>query len=165
MKFYKNKKYLSQFKKDKAFEFGIDFDVLRKHCGSETVKTFMKIDSKAIIDELAENFDGKVSLKEKLLSRYEVLGYMDIVDKKYAGYCFVEDLNVDYSPKVKLYALANGNTIPVKISKKIFKQNPIKRGDIVKVTNQHKEPKKKKIDGQWQKIDEQEWWITEYQIC
>lgn len=31
---------------------------------------------------------------------------MDIVDKKYAGYCFVEDLNVDYSPKVKLYALA-----------------------------------------------------------
>lgn len=165
MKFYKNKKYLSQFKKDKAFEFGIDFDVLRKHCGSETVKTFMKIDSKAIIDELAGNFDEKVSLKEKLLSRYEVLGYMDIVDKKYAGYCFVEDLNVDYSPKVKLYALANGNTIPVKISKKIFKQNPVKRGDIVKVTNQHKEPKKKKIDGQWQKIDEQEWWVTEYQIC
>ena len=46
-----------------------------------------------------------------------------------------------------------------------YRLYPIKRGDIVKVTNQHKEPKKKKIDGQWQKIDEQEWWVTEYQIC
>ena len=62
------------------------------------------------------------------------------------------------------FELANGNTIPVKISKKIFKQNPIKRGDIVKVTNQYKKAKMKKINGEWQKTDEQEWWISEYQI-
>ena len=165
LKFYKNKKFLSRLNKDIAFKEGIDFDVVRKHCESETVKTFMKIDAKAIISELVKDFHGEMTLKEKLLARYDVFGYMDIIDKKYAGYCFVEDINVDYSPRLSLYALANGNTIPVKISKKIFKQNPIKRGDIVKVVNQSKEPKKKKIDGEWKKTNELEWWITEYQIC
>ena len=82
----------------------------------------MKIDAKAIISELVKDFHGEMTLKEKLLARYDVFGYMDIIDKKYAGYCFVEDINVDYSPRLSLYALANGNTIPVKISKKIFKQ-------------------------------------------
>lgn len=162
--FYKNKKFLSQLKKEKAFEYGIDFDLLRKHCSSETVKMFMKIDSKAIIKEIVEKCDEKISFKDRLIARYEVLGYMDIIDKKFAGYCFVEDLNVDYSPKLKLYALANGNTIPVKISKKIYKQNPIKRGDIIKVTDQYKKPKKKKINDEWVEIDEQEWWISEYKI-
>ena len=163
--FYKNGKFLSQFKKEKAFDLNIDFDVFRSHCGSETVKTFMKIDAKSIVDELAKKFKEKSSEKEKLQRRYEVLGYMDVVDKKYAGYCFVTDLNVDYSPRLNLYALANGNTIPVKISKKLFKQNPIKRGDIVKVISQEKLPQKKKIDGQWTETDEKEWWITAYQIC
>ena len=90
---------------------------------------------------------------------------MTILNKKYAGYCVCTDLNVDYSPKVKLYALANGNTIPVKVSKKIFKNNPIKRGDIVKVENQYKKPKMKKVDGEWIETDEKEWWITEYKVC
>lgn len=165
LQLYKNKKFLSQLKKDKAFKLEIDFDVVRKHCVSETVQTFMKIDAKAIISEVTKNFNKKITFKERLLARYSVLGYMDIIDKKYAGYCFVEDINVDYSPRLKLYALANGNTIPVKISKKIFKQNPIRRGDIVKVTNQYKKPKMKKIDGEWRETNEQEWWISEYKIC
>lgn len=165
LKFYTNKKFLSQLKKEKAFGMEIDFDVIRKHCGSETTKTFMKIDARAIIFELTKAFNEKMSFKEKLNARYEVLGYMDIVDKKYAGYCYATDLNVDYSPRVKLYALANGNTIPVKVSKKVFKQNPIRRGDIVKVTAQYKKPKMKKVDGEWVETDEQEWWISEYQIC
>ena len=97
-------------------------------------------------------------------ARKEVLGYIDIIDKKYAGYCVCTDLNVDYSPKVKLYALANGTTIPVKVNKKIFKSNPIKRGDIIKVSNQHRENKMKKVDGEWIETGEKEWWITEYKV-
>ena len=165
LQLYKNKKFITQLKKEKAFELSFDFDMIRKHCQSETVKTFMRIDAKAIIDVMAKNYSEQVSLKEQLLARYDVLGYMDIIDKKYAGYCFTEDINVDYSPKITLYALANGNTIPVKISKKVYKQNPIKRGDIVKVISQYKKPKMKKVDGEWQETDEQEWWISEYQIC
>ena len=165
IKFYKNQKFASQIKKDKAFELGIDYDIIRKHCGSETPKTFMKIDAKGIVNDLMKNFSGNATIKEKLNARYEVLGYMDIVDKKYSGYCFVEDINVDFSPKLKLYALANGNSIPVKIDKKTFKANPVKRGDVIKVTNQYRKNKMKKENGQWIESDEKEWWLADYKIC
>ena len=155
-----------QMKKDKALEYGLDFDVLRECSGKETQKTFMELDSAKLLNKLLQNIPNeKTDMRTKIAYQIENLGYVDIVDKKLAGYCVVLDLNVDYSPRLKLYALANGNTIPVKISKKIFKQNPIRRGDIVKVTNQYKKQKMKKVDGEWQETDEQEWWVSEYQIC
>lgn len=154
-----------QIKKDKALEDSLDFEVIRRCSGKETQKTFMELDSKLLIDELIKTLpQQKTPLKTKIAYQIECLGYIDIIDKKYAGYCVALDLNVDYSPKVKLYALANGNTIPVKISKKIFTANPIKRGDIVKVEHQYKKPKMKKIDGEWTETDEKEWWISEYKV-
>lgn len=155
-----------QMKKDKALEYGLDFDVLRECSGKETQKTFMELDSVKLLNRLLQNIPNeKTDMRTKIAYQIENLGYVDIVDKKLAGYCVALDLNVDYSPRLKLYALANGNTIPVKISKKIFKQNPIRRGDIIKVTNQYKKQKMKKVDGEWQETDEQEWWVSEYQIC
>lgn len=155
-----------QMKKDKALEYGLDFDVLRECSGKETQKTFMELDNAKLLNKLLQNIPNeKTDIRTKIAYQIENLGYVDIVDKKLAGYCVALDLNVDYSPRLKLYALANGNTIPVKISKKIFKQNPIRRGDIVKVTNQYKKQKMKKVDGEWQETDEQEWWVSEYQIC
>ena len=155
-----------QIKKDKALEYGLDFDVLRECSGKETQKTFMELDSVKLLNKLLQNIPNeKTDMRTKIAYQIENLGYVDIVDKKLAGYCVALDLNVDYSPRLKLYALANGNTIPVKISKKIFKQNPIRRGDIIKVTNQYKKQKMKKVDGEWQETDEQEWWVSEYQIC
>ena len=163
--FYKNKRYIQQCKKETMFENHIDFEIVRSHCQNETVKMFTKVDSKAVIKDIVSTINNtKDSFKEIIQKRLDVLGYIDIIDKKYAGYCVALDLNVDYSPKVKLYALANGNTIPVKISKKIFTLNPIRRGDIVKVEHQYKKPKMKKIDGEWVETDEKEWWISEYKI-
>ena len=155
-----------QMKKDKALEYNLDFALLRKCSGKETPKTFMELDSYLLLRELLRGVSNKeTDLRTKIFYQIENLGYVDIVDKKYKGMCVATDLNVDYSPRVKLYALANGNTIPVKISKKLFKQNPIKRGDIVKVKDQYKKPKMKKINGEWVETDEQEWWISAYEIC
>lgn len=164
--FYKNKKYLVQYSKEKAFENGIDFDVLRRHSKSEAAKTFMGIDSKSIINEIMTQYlDIKTSEKEVIQSRFEVLGYIDVIDKKYSGYCLVTDINVDYSPKIKLYALANGNEIPVKIEKKIYKNKELKRGDIIKVEYSHKKPKTVYKDGKWVEVENQfVWWIDEYTI-
>ena len=160
---YYGKKHMN---KDKALEYNLDFEVLRECSRKETQKTFMELDSKKLLNKLLQNIPNeKTDMRTKIAYQIENLGYVDIVDKKLAGYCVALDLNVDYSPRLKLYALANGNTIPVKISKKIFKQNPIRRGDIVKVENQYRKPKMKKVDGEWQETDEQEWWISEYKIC
>lgn len=165
MEFYKNNKYLTQFKKEKAFEKKMSFDIFRRNCKSEAVKTFMGIDAIKIIDEIMESKTiVKCSLHDRMLYRTEILGTLDIVDKKYAGVCVVTDINVNYSPRITLYALANGNTIPVKVSKKKYSQSPLRRGDIVRVKDQYKKPKMKKVDGQWIETDEKEWWITEYYI-
>lgn len=156
-----------QIKKNKALEDRLDFDLLRLCSQKETPKIFSGLDSVMLIKELIKNIipEKKTPLKLKIAYQIEHLGYVDIVDKKYAGYCVALDLNVDYSPRLKLYALANGNTIPVKVSKKIYKDNPIRRGDIVKVEHQYRKPKMKKVDGEWIETDEKEWWISEYKIC
>ena len=126
----------------------------------------MKINAKVIINEIMKGYNYLETTEMEVIKyRYDVLGYLDIIDKKYAGYCFVSDLNSEYSPKLKLYALANGNEIPVKIDKKTFKKQPLKRGDIIVVKNQAKRPKQKRINGHWVKIEGTEWWVTDYQIC
>lgn len=161
-----SKRFLTQYKKNKAYEQELDFDMLRRHCENETPDTFMKIDARAIIDEIMREYkDITTTEKEIIQYRYEVLEYLDIIDKKYSSYCVVTDLNVDYSPKIKLYALANGNEIPVKMKKDLFRQNPLKRGDIIQVLDQHKDFKRKKVNGEWTKSSEKEWWVDQYKIC
>ena len=153
-----------QMKKEKLYEDGLDFDVIRKYAGKETPKMFSNLDSVGLINELISTIPNKKTTLRTIISyQIENLGYVDVVDKKYAGYCVVTDLNVDYSPKLKLYALANGNTIPVKIDKKIFKNQPLRRGDIIKVIRQNKKPKMRKVEGKWIETEEKEWWVTEYE--
>ena len=159
-KYYSKK----QMKKEKLYEEGLDFDVIRKYAGKETPKMFSNLDSVGLINELISTIPNeKTTLRTIIAYQIENLGYVDVVDKKYAGYCVVTDLNVDYSPKLKLYALANGNTIPVKIDKKTFKNQPLRRGDIIKVTRQNKKPKMRKVEGKWIETEEKEWWVTEYE--
>ena len=153
-----------QMKKEKLYEEGLDFDVIRKYAGKETPKIFSNLDSVGLINELISTIPNeKTTLRTIIAYQIENLGYVDVVDKKYAGYCVVTDLNVDYSPKLKLYALANGNTIPVKIDKKTFKNQPLRRGDIIKVIRQNKKPKMRKVEGKWIETEEKEWWVTEYE--
>lgn len=155
-----------QIKKEKALENGIDFELIRSCCDKETPKTFMELDGKKLVNLLSDKFRKyRTSTKQKILYQLENLGYIDIVDKKYAGYCCVMDVDTKYSPKLKLYALANGKTIPVKIRKKLFEKDPIHKGDIVKVKNQSYEPAKKLVDGKWVDSTEKEWWVTDYEIC
>ena len=164
--FFKNKKYLTKYKKDTAFEKGIDYDILRENCEKESPKQFMGIKPQKIISEIMKRYsDIQTSEKEVIQYRFDVLGYVDIVDKKYSGYCVVTDLNVDYSPKITLYALANGNEIPVKVKKAYFRTQPLKRGDIIQVVDSHKDNKRKKINGTWVSSEEKEWWVDTYRIC
>lgn len=155
-----------QLKKDKIFEQELDFDLVRKHAGKESPKMFTQLDSIGLLTDLVKDIPNEeTNIRTKIRYQIENLGYIDIVDKKYAGYCVVTDINVDYSPKLKLYDLANGNTIPVKIDKKTYAAKQAVRGDIIQVKNQCKKNKMKKVDGKWIESDEKEWWVTDYSIC
>lgn len=155
-----------QLKKETIFKNGLDYDVIRRFSTKETPKMFSGLDSVGLLKELTLSIPNrKTGIKTVVAYQLENLGYVDIIDKKYAGYCVVVDINVDYSPKLKLYALANGNEIPVKINKVIFAKHPVKRGDIIKVENQYRKNKSKKVGNKYIEINEKEWWISEYKIC
>lgn len=155
-----------QIKKEKAFEEGLDFGIIRKYANKESQKMFSDLDSVGMLRELIAAIPNeKTSIRTKIAYQLENLGYIDIIDKKYAGYCVVVDLNVDFSPKLKLYALANGNTIPVKIDKETFANKQLRRGDIIRVENQYRRNKMRRVDGRYIELDEKEWWLSEYRIC
>ena len=165
-KFFSEYYSKKQIKKEKALEERLDFDMIRSCCGKETPKTFMELDGKRFVKFLSDEYKNlKTTIRQMIAYQIDNLGYIDIVDKKYAGYCVCTDVDTKYSPKLKLYALANGNTIPVKINKKIFEECPIKKGDIIHVKNQVRQYKKQLVDGKWVNGTEKEWWITDYEIC
>ena len=156
-----------QIRKEKAFENGIDFDVLRECSTKEAPKTFTGVDSNKLIHALVKDLPNySPTLQQRVHYQQELLGYINIINKKYKGVCVVTDLSVEYTPKIQLYALANGNTIPVKIPKKIFADNPLRRGDIIKIgTGYYKKPKSVKFNGQWIKSKtETEWWVEDYSL-
>lgn len=154
-----------QIKKDKVLLDGLDFDLIKKCCEKETPKMFSGLNSLKLIKEMSSGFKSmEIDLKTKIQYQLDILGYVNISDKRYSRFCVVTDLNVNYSPRISLYALANGNTIPVKISKQIYKKHPLKRGDIVKVIDQYRKPKSKKVNGEWIQTDEKEWWVTDYKV-
>lgn len=158
-----------QILKNKAFEMGIDFDLLRKYSKKETPKMFMGIDSYGLLKEIIKQVKFEpIGLRQRISYSLEHIGYIDVVDKRYKGMCVVSKLSTEYTPRLSLYALANGNIIQVKISKKIFNNKPLREGDIIKIPDGGycKKPKWTKVGEKFVASEtEKEWWLTDYQIC
>lgn len=154
-----------QIKKDKALECGLSFDMLRQVSGKETLKSFMEIDSTALLEQLVKDIPPtRTKITTKIQYQLDALGYIDIVDKKYKGYCYVTDVETKFSPKLTLYALANGSTIKVKVDKRTYGRSPVQKGNIIKVIDSYKKPKVYKDGDKWVETSEKEWWIAEYKI-
>lgn len=152
-------------------KYKLSDDDIKKFAIKTVIGYFDEIDMIGFLRYYANNIDkSKVSIRQKISMQLENLGQINVIDKKYKGFCVVTELNVEYSPKITLYALANGNTIPVKIESKIFRNCPLKIGDIVRVIDQCRQ-KKRRANGKDEKgktifveIDDYEWWVTDYKI-
>ena len=164
------KKYIgkTQIKKEKAFADGLDFELLRECSQKEAPKTFMGLDAEKLINALVKKLiNTPTTLKQRIIYQLDLLGYINIIDKKYKGVCVVTDLQVEYTPKITLYPLANGNTFYVKIPKRIFASNELRRKDIIKISNNgcYLKPKNRYVNGSWQKDPtEKEWWVENYEL-
>ena len=108
----------------------------------------------------------RTTFVDKVGYQLDNLGYIDIVDEQYKGYVVIMDVELKYTPKVKVYALANGNTITVKIAKKDFNKNPLQVGDVVKVNSQKKKARvKMSPDGKFVPVENEfDWWLTKYEL-
>lgn len=157
----------SQIKKADIPALDLSEEVIRSHAGKETEKLYSNIDMIALIKELAKSVSSRrTTTAQKAYYQWRYLGYVDLIDPDYKGYCIVNSVNANYTPRLNVYPLANGNALSVKISKPIFRKNPVEEGDVLKVGNQRKKNRVRLTpDGKFVPIDDEfEWWITEYEI-
>ena len=153
-----------QFRKDKISELGLDDDIVRKYSQKETQKTFMNVDTYSLLKECISNkTECRCNVLQRASYQKEFLGTIDIIDKKCKGIACVMSIDTKYTPRLKCYALANGNTIDVRIYKWLFKEKPLEEGDMIYIKNQVSKPRQTMIDGEWVDIPNTKvWWLTDY---
>ena len=153
-----------QIKKDKAKILGLPENLVRKCSQKESDKTFTGLNTYQLLKELLNIKRGGCSIFEKVNYQREFLGYVDIVNKNCAGVVSVLNVDAKYTPKVTLYAIANGNIIETMVDKRTFYRNPIETGQILKIRDQYSKPKQiRNSDGKWTDIPGTKiWWLTDY---
>ena len=155
-----------QIKKDKIPKLGeyiTEMDV-RQFAGKESEKTFTKVDTFRLLKYLAATIQvPPATIMERISYQKENLGYVDIVDKKYAGLALVMSVNTKWTPWLTLYALANGKTIECKVDKRDYNRQPVKEGDVVRIEGQTYKSKQRKTENGFEAVPGSKvLWITRY---
>ena len=151
--------------KDKVKEFNIPEYVFKSDGVTETEKQF-KFENICDILKLIERATPNESfgIKEQVSFEMDTLGYISMtydVDKKV---CYVVDVDTKYTPRITLYCLNNGKSVMCKINKTTFKNNPIKKGQVIKAIKFEERYKQVKVNDTWQKSNDKEWWLSVYKL-
>ena len=143
--------------------------------GNISETQYNNVDWIGIVKELAARVNNEeFSVLQLVKFQYEVLGYVDIVDKSLEwNYVLIMQLNTSYSPKFNAYSIGEGKTIEMKIHSRLnkrdknqkvsFNEIPVIDGEVIYIKSAKKEPRKQKINDEWVIIpDTFDWWINDY---
>lgn len=151
----------SQINKEKYLEWN---DILKEYATKETAKLYKFDDTLPMLrhmEELIPNED--INIVDKVKCYFENTGSCDIKDDKRSKQYIVLDINVNYTPKVQLYSLSTGKTDFVKIGKKVFRNNPLAKYDLIYLDEWNFKNKRKKDDDEkWIELEDKEIWATKY---
>jgi len=151
-------------KKDKLSELSIPEEMIQKY-SKETDKTYKDLNSIALLKELYEQIPNEpISIDLLLKAQLEYLNACTttIPNLKYNVAILTEEPNIKYTPKIKIYNLTTGIEDTYKISNKIYKNNKLKKGDIIYITSVNAKHKFQKNNDEWIELPEFENWITKY---
>jgi DNA polymerase III alpha subunit len=163
-----------EISKNKVDTLGLNHQLFIKY-GRETNKKYVDINTNQIINELICGV-GEYSLTEKetLDAQREILGIITHTNPNINKlYGYITSLDDKYSPKIEVYCIKNGKSCEMKIHKtknyrqpKIkvsYKEIPVNVGDIILLKSVKQEPKRKKVNDEWQSdYTQMEWWINDY---
>ena len=152
-----------QIKKDNC---DIPEEIISKY-STETAAMYKLTDVDGMLKELIADIPDKdIPLRMRLQSEQEYLGYCSLTMPNSRNLAVVLDADFKYSPKVKMYVLANGSQITAKIAKKTYTNNPFQNGDVLSIVTENR-PKWKKVGEEW--IQDAtlgyDTWITRYSIA
>ena len=153
-----------QFKKEKIKEMGLQEVDIRQFAEKESDKMFTKVDTYHLLKYLVAIIEiPQTSIVEKIKYQSELLGYISIKSEQYKGVGFVISVDSKYAPKLKVYALANGNTIDCKIDKRTFNCNKLSAGDLVRIEGTTYKPQQRKTETGFEPIPGTKvLWLTKY---
>lgn len=175
--FGKNKKLLDTYKyfkalygrktlvKEKLADQGLTTEDIIGCYEKETEKQYVNVDYMKILANVEKRIPNEiVPIAEQVLFEADVVGYISMtydVDKRY---CLVTDVDAKYSPRVTLYSLGSGKEVICKINKALFKEEPFKRGQLIKCGRFFEKYKQRKTENGWEQTNEKEWWLNDYEL-
>lgn len=130
-----------------------------------TEKKYKITDSDGLLKELCSMIPQvEVPIQSKINWQCEFFGFCSLVipEKKNVGY--VMDLNTNWSPRITIYQLWDGQTVVYKLQKKAYEQYPFNKGCLLQFHSEMRNKSRKDENGQWIKLSEQEPWITNYLV-
>ena len=151
-----------QLRKDKYPHLNEYFS---KYCTAETAAMYKFNDTIELLKDIIKDIPNEnINIVERVMAWKEYVGSCSLIDKRNPRDCVVTDIDLKYTPRVEMYCLGSGNTQWVKISKRIWKNNKLQKGDLVNLCEVHKKHKRKNVDGKWIELEDWELWADEYFI-
>ncbi len=149
----------------KIEELKLDKEIVESCSSVVTAKTFREINFKKFFEIYESKFANKdVPIKIKLKAEIDFLGdIVTVMPELKSDLYFVTDIeeyknkkSITYYPTI--YNIRTGETIKYKLKNFLyFAENPIKQYDMINITKQLKEGKRKLVDGHWT-ISKDEFW-------
>jgi DNA polymerase-3 subunit alpha len=121
---------------------------------------------KAILQNIEKDTPNEnYSITEQLDFENEYIGAIMTRYSIHKRYCYVKEINTKFAPRVELYCFNSGKSESVKIRKRIFNTDKLKKGDIVYCDAMKEEPALEYVGGEYVKSAEKtDWWLNKYRI-
>ena len=149
--------------KDKAIEINLPDEYLNREDVIKTEKQFKFENMCAILKLIEHNIpDESFTIKEQVEFEMDALGYISMTYNVNKKVCYVLDVDTKYTPKITLYCLNNGKNVLCKVNKTLFKNNPLKKGMIIRAIKFEEKNKLNYVNGEWKRTEEKEWWLNGY---
>ena len=169
-------KIFNGYSSKKVFKkFDVTDEQEEKFVTKRVIGRFSNVDAKGLLKYILTNIKvDKCSLSQRMKYQIEHLGYVEYVNPKLdVRYIVILDIDTTYSPKFKAYCLKTGQICDMKIHSRLIKKDkrikvsyaevPVENGDVIYMSRCDKEPKKRKVDDEWQVVpNEFVWWINDY---
>lgn len=163
------KTFKKQMKKDSVEKKGLTHELVKAFCAKETDKTYSQIDFYTMLCDVEKTVEyADVGTIEKVKNQMDCLGSSNIFDKRYKNFACVTSIDNKRTPVVNLYAIANGNTIEVKIPRYKFDKQKLAIGDVIYIQTLKKKKKQafNPDTGKWQSIPNTVvWWVEDYRMA
>jgi hypothetical protein len=153
-----------QLSKDKLHEMNLTYDMVEKHAGKITDKLLKDLDIKGIIEEKISTLEySKRTPVEILVKEHEYYSYMQSTFDISDDFVIVSDIDIKYTPKIKVYTLATGEEKTFKVYKSRFYapqnydkpdvEQLINMYDVVKINRFTEKQRQKKVSDNWLPIE------------